>query len=102
VPTICVKKADQKLMTSIRTYIDPGFLINRVVAKSGITADKLEEITLDDAAFNQYMIDWVAAHPKPPDPLLPSIRSFAQKMIALGFTKAELKAVFSYISKKLD
>ena len=101
-PIICRFISTQKIVNVSRTYLKAGVLINKAISEGIAQPGELEEITLDDATFNQLMQAEADANPPPPDPLLPYIRSFAQKMIALGFTKAELKAVFTYIARKIE
>lgn len=98
-PIICRFKDTQEMVGSCPTRVKTGTLINSAVADGLGTADEFEEIFMTLAEYQQYIAEYIATHPRPPDPRLPLIRSFAQKMIALGFTLNELKAVYSYIKK---
>jgi len=101
-PIVCRFIATQEVVTVCKDIVKTGILIARAVAEGTAQANELEEVVMDDATFAQFMSDYTATHPPVPDPRLPYIRSYVQKMIALGITKAEMKAVFSYIAGKIE
>ncbi len=96
-PIICRFKTTQEIVNVTQTHRRRGALIEAAVKEGIATADQLEEVTLEDAEFKQEMKDYAVTHPAPEDPKKPLIKSFVEKMIALGFTKNELKEIFTFL-----
>jgi hypothetical protein len=76
---------------------NPGDMIRNAVAQ-GYSDDDLEVVEVTDSQYRAIVDAYFTAHPPPPNPDLPLIRSFMTKMRGLGFTAEELRAVFRGLS----
>lgn len=100
-PIICRRKSDLEIMTVSVKDIPSGILIRRMAKEEGRTEDEFEEVNLTQSEFDAEMQAYSDAHPKPPDPEIPEIDSFVEKMKGIGFTKSELEVMFPYKKGKI-